>query len=192
MAVSETEICNIALRALREQPIASLTENSEPAQLCQQFYEQARDDLLERHWHNFAMRRQQLAQISQAADFEWEFAFGLPTDPYCLVARKLWADGRFREAWVVEGRRLRTCHGNDVWLQYTARVVDVTLYPATFVNALAMSLAETLCYPLSADKALREQIGKRAVDAFRTHKRVDAGTGQQPEFLEGAFVGSRF
>ena len=65
----------MALRRLREQPIASLTENSEPARLGNTQYDDGRDYLLAKYPHNFAMRRQQLSQNATAPAFEYDHSY---------------------------------------------------------------------------------------------------------------------
>lgn len=191
MANSSTDVCNLALRKLREQPIASLTQDSEPARLCNQFYDDAVDYLLARHPHNFAMTRQRLGRKAAAPAFGWPYAYTLPTDPYCLRAYGLWRGGGFRDDWVVEGRDLLTSHDDDCHLLYVARVTDVASYPPTFVNALSSFLARQLAYPLNRDRNHAEQLTKRFERDFREHKSVDGGEGRRGEPGDGIFVSVR-
>ena len=191
MANSNTDVCNIALRKLREQPITSLTQDNEPARLCSQFYDDAVDYLLARHPHNFAMTRQQLSQNAAAPAFEWDYAYTLPTDPYCVRAYKLYHNGTWQDDWIVEGRDLLTAHDNTVYLLYVARVTDVVSYPPTFVNALSSFLAHQLAFPLNRDKGYVDQLMRQFERDWREHKNVDGGEGWHDEPDDGIFVSVR-
>lgn len=196
MANADTDICNIALREVREQPISALTEDSEPARLCNEFYGDLLNLLLSRHPHNFAMRRQQLSQLVTAPAFQYLYQYALPTDPLCHRAWRLWHNGQIirrsgqggRAAWVVEGRNLLTDYDNDVFLQYIALVTDVSSFPPTFVEALAQALAAKLSYALTRDKGFSEQRMKAAKEAWSEHIAADAIEGMQDDPEPGVFV----
>jgi len=52
-------ICSNALRKLGDDPITSLTDDTERARLCNAFYEPTRDAVLRSHPWNFAIERQE-------------------------------------------------------------------------------------------------------------------------------------
>jgi len=191
MASSSTGICNLALRKLREQPIASLTEDAEPARLCNQFYDDALDYLLARHPHNFAMRRQQLAQKAEAPAFGYRFAYALPSAPFCLAARRLWHNGAWRHDFVVEGRELLSDHDNALHLLYTARVTDPLQFSPTFTEAFSSYLAALLAYPLTRSETRTAQSEKRFQRHWKEHRLADGLEGAQDEPEMGVFVGVR-
>ena len=191
MATSSTEICNLALRQLREQPIASLTEDSEPARICNEFYDQARDYLMAKHPNNFAMTRQQLSQNATAPTFQYLYSYALPTDPYCLRAYKLWHNGAWRDDWIIEGRNLLTDFDVDCYLLYIARVTDVGSYSATFVDAFAAYLAWKLAYPLTRSNPREEAAGRIFKEKWMEHRMADGGEGFQEEPEDGVFVSIR-
>ena len=86
---TEVSICSNALRRLGDSPIASLTEDSERARLCNAFYEPSRDAILRSHTWNFAINRANLAKLSTSPAFEYANQFALPTDPFCLRVLKM-------------------------------------------------------------------------------------------------------
>ena len=81
---TEVSICSNALRRLGDDPITSLTDDSERARLCNAFYEDARDACLRSHPWNFAITRASLTQLSDSPVYGYDYQFALPTDPYCL------------------------------------------------------------------------------------------------------------
>ena len=77
---SEVGICSNALRKLGDDPITSLTDNSDRARLCNNIYPEVRNELLSlRNW-NFAITRTDLARLSDAPAFTWTYQFQLPSD----------------------------------------------------------------------------------------------------------------
>ncbi len=191
MADSDTDLCNLALRKLREQPIAALTQDREAARLCNQFYADARDHLLALHPSNFAMARQRLGQNAAPPAFGWRYGYSLPTDPYCLKAVKVYRNGAYHERFAVEGRDLLCDLDNDVHLLYVARVTDVVSFPPTFVNALATFLACKLSFALTRDKKLEAQMEARFRKDWREHRAVDGSEGWHDDFEDGVFVRAR-
>lgn len=149
------DICANALRLLGDDPITSLTEDSERARLCNALYDPTRDATLRAHVWNFAMRRASLNKLVDKPLFEWGAQFQLPTDPYCLRVVKI-DDPMAR--WKVEGRVL-LCDNSSVKILYIARIEDVSQYDAMFVDALTHRLAAKLAYPVtgSVEKARQFQ-----------------------------------
>ena len=81
---TEVSICANALRRLGDDPITSLTDDTERARLCNAFYAPARDLVLRAHPWNFAITRATLAQLSDTPAFEYSYQYALPTSPLCL------------------------------------------------------------------------------------------------------------
>ena len=81
---TEVSICANALRRLGDDPITSLTDDTERARLCNAFYTDARDAVLRSHPWNFAITRTSLAKLSDAPAYGFNYQYSLPTDPYCL------------------------------------------------------------------------------------------------------------
>ena len=193
MANSDVEISNIALRMLREQPITALTENTEPAKILNNIYDDARDYYLARHPHNFALTRQLLAQVSESPTYQFDYAYTLPTNPYCLRAYQLWHNGNHRRSgWTVEGRQLLTNFDNDVYLRYISRDTDVGSYSPTFVTAFATYLASLIAYPLTRSRTIQEEWKSAAMATWKEHRMADGGEGFEDEPDEGVFVTARY
>jgi hypothetical protein len=81
---TEVSICANALRRLGDDPITSLTDDTERARLCNAFYTDARDAVLRSHPFNFSITRTTLAQLSDTPAYGYDYQYALPTDPYCL------------------------------------------------------------------------------------------------------------
>ncbi len=79
---TEVSICSNALRRLGDDPITSLTDDTERARLCNSFYPDARDAVLRLHTWNFAATRASLAKLATAPAYGYANQFSLPSD--CL------------------------------------------------------------------------------------------------------------
>ena len=108
---TEVSICSNALRRLGDNPITSLTDDTERARLCNSFYADARDAVLRLHPWNFAITRASLAQIiSIHHAYGFAYQYSLPTSPYCLrVLGMEYEDYIFKiENYSTQGRVLLT------------------------------------------------------------------------------------
>jgi hypothetical protein len=150
MAVSETEIANLALRHLTVKPIASLTERSEEARVMNQLYAQVRDEVLRDFPWAFATRLDALALVGTQPNDEWGYSYQLPTD--CLALRRVYPPGQRTDttATRVPYRIVRAPTGAgqliytnlpDARAEWTFRETTVAIYSPDFVQALALLLA---------------------------------------------------
>ena len=131
---TEVSICSNALRRLGDDPITSLTDDTERARLCNAFYADARDACLRSHPWNFAITRASLAQLSATPVYGFDYQFALPTDPFCLrVLAMEFEDYVFKvENLSTQGRVLLTDQ-ETAKIIYIARVTDTTLFDSLFV-----------------------------------------------------------
>ncbi len=178
MAFSETEICNLALGHLGEGRVTSLEEDSVAARACALHFAAVRDQVLRSHRWNFAQDRVSLAQLAEAPAFGWAYQYELPAD--CLRVLEFngteigdWISNEF----VIEGRKLLTDAGT-ARLVYLKRIVDVSLYDALFVEALAVKLAIVL------SETIRGTTGKTA-ELERAYQSVVAPMARRVDANEG-------
>jgi hypothetical protein len=195
MAVSEVQICNIALRRVQGEPITDLeTDETKSAALCRTFFEPTRDALLEDHPWSFAIRRQLLAVSTEDNLTNWLYAYTLPSDPYCLRPIVLVDPyGLYYEQkaypFQVENRTLYT-DMISAGLKYIARITDALAFTASFVDCLAWRLAAELLKPIE---------GSSTVDLWGMYQATlviakgdnDLGA-QEPGEPEGNWVQTRF
>ena len=141
MPTTSVEICNLALAHLGEAPITALDTSTAASRACVATYEPVRDEVLRSHRWNFAAKRAALTQGTTPA-FGWGYSYTLPND--CL---RVWqvngaAEGESKD-WVIEGRAILS-DADTCTLLYGARVTDVSLWDALFVQALGLRLAMQL------------------------------------------------
>jgi hypothetical protein len=171
---SDVQICNMALAHCGVTTlIADLAESSQQGELCNLFYEPTRNKVSQAIPWPFARKYAPLQDIG-SPPANWGFRYLYPTDclkfrnivnngyvPFlpgfypgyhadftlCLPPRAPFSIGLATDA------SSRVIYSNVAAAQgeYTVLVTDPTLFPQTFVNALAWALAAEIAIPLTTD-----------------------------------------
>ncbi len=198
MPLSEAQICNMALAHVgHTQFIANLeTEQSNEANVCGLFYEQARDFVLEDYPWPFATRYATLNLIEEDPNNDWDYSYRYPSD--CVFVRRLvTALGRenttpppFKTGSDDSGRLIYTDE-EDAVAEYTKKIEDPAMFPALFGEAVSWYLSGLICPGLAKDR-------KQAVACFQMYEitkgRAQATAGneqQQTTEPESEFIRAR-
>lgn len=186
--MSETDIANLALGRLGVgQAIASLSEASTPARLCNRFYTHCRQEVLRAHPWGFASRTVSIAQVSGQSYPGWAYVYQYPddglmvwaiadisgirqissaltsSDPYCRQScEQLRRHYPFKLALNDDlASRVILSDIPSAYAYYT-HDVDVTgAYPPDFVSVFAWRLAMEVGGPLEAKAALVERANQQ-------------------------------
>ncbi|MDJ0951651.1 MAG: hypothetical protein QNJ94_22300 [Alphaproteobacteria bacterium] len=170
---TEVGICNSALAKIGAKRIASLTEGSKNANICNEQYEKLRDDLLRAHVWNFAVTRRQLARLSEAPAFEFQYKYQLPSDWLRTISVHDNAEGAGTVAYRIEGRTLHTA-AEQVYLRYVRRAEDPNEMTADFREVLATLIARELAIPLANSNTLFQLMDDRFRGRFRRARSADS------------------
>lgn len=174
MANTPTDICNLALPLIgHTQFLQNLeTENSPEADVCNQFYEQDRDEVLAIAPWPFADRRWKPAALAPAALDDgavpsgWQYAYARPPD--AIKMGRIWTGLRnpatsqeipFTEHYdgTLQAVILLTDQPTPEWV-YTARITQVALYSAPFVRLVAQRLGPDLALGIKKDAQLAKAL----------------------------------
>ena len=189
---TEVSICANALRRLGDDPIVSLTDDTERARLCNAFYSEARDEVLRSHPWNFAITRQQLSQLSTTPLYQYSYQYALPTDPYCLrVLEMEYSDYVFKiEHLAGTGRVLLTDEGTAKII-YIARVTDTAQFDSLFIDTLTAKLSVDLAYPVTGSVQLQQNMQKLFESKLREARSVDGQEGFIDDLVSPTFTDFR-
>ena len=189
---TEVSICSNALRRLGDDPITSLTDDTERARLCNAFYADARDACLRSHHWNFAITRASLAQLSATPVYGFDYQFALPTDPFCLrVLAMEFEDYVFKvENLSTQGRVLVTDQ-ETAKIIYIARVTDTTLFDSLFVDTLVAKLAADLAYPVTNSLKVQEQMYRLFQLKLSEARSIDGQEGFIDDLVSDTFTDFR-
>ena len=160
---SQVEIYNMALGNIGiSETVASLEERSKALQVCNRFWELARDTALAQFPWQFATKVATLALIGTPPR-GWQYQYQYPTD--CLKAMHLTPAGRIpRPQSMSERQNFNTGYGDGgqvIWtneeaaeLAYIVRITDTGRFPPLFVEALSWKLAQLISTPMTAQTSI--------------------------------------
>lgn len=146
MTFSKVKILNIALSNLGiSAPIQNSVEESPTAILMNNYYDIARDTVLEAHDWSFANAHKAIStSFEESINPNYKYAFKFPND--CIAPRAVidsvdCKEKKFEPAVDSTGAKIILTNSNPCILRYTKRVTNETFFTATFVNALSFYLA---------------------------------------------------
>jgi len=177
MAADETSICNLALGLLGQSQIMSLDDASQAARFCKRFYSQSRDEVLQAHPWNFAMRRMTLSQLSTPPSSGWAAQYQLPTDCLRVTQMNGMSPSERPGLFSIEGRALLT-DADVADIRYIARVEDANFFSPLFIEALSVKLGMRLCQPLTGNRS-------QAGDLLSEYERITGPKARRTDAFEG-------
>lgn len=184
---TEVSICSNALRKLGDDPITSLTDDTERARLCNAFYEPTRDAVLRAHPWNFAIERQELSKLTSTPVFDYDYEYSLPTNPYCLRVLKMeYEDYEFK----IEGRKLLS-NEDGAKIQYIARITDPAKFDPLFTEVLTARLAAELAYAVTGSNTLSKQIWEIYDSKISEARSIDGLEGFVDGIISDTFTSFR-
>lgn len=181
------EICNSALTLCGvDSPILSLDDDKKTARLCKINITLVRDECLEDHYWNFAMKRVTLAQLAEKPLYGFSFQYQLPAD--VIRVKSLNADTQL--VYKIEGDFLLTNQATAEIL-YISKSTDVSKYSPSFVEAFAHKLASKICYALVQSVSLMDRLEKRALDKLKNARSIDGLADHMDDFVDDTFNDAR-
>lgn len=188
MAVSAVEICNRALNALGAKAITALDEGTERADLCNRLYTDLRDELIQDHPWNFAIRRDAIAASVTTPAFEWTYQYPFPAD--CIRVLSVNEDYQ-RVAWASEGRNILTDWEGPINVRYLSNDVEEPDFPPKFTAALVLRLAVEMAMPLTESASRRDALAKEYQIAIRAARGADARESAPAQFTNDTLIDVR-
>jgi hypothetical protein len=162
---SVIKICNDALSYLGIPSIDSLTENSQAARVCKQFYESTRDAYLEEHNWSFAVKHTALTEVSLPTEYSNYFNYGYSYPARCLRILSIKDEGSKRDR-VFEikiqtvsiggDRKLILANVNPAWAEIILAVADPLLFSSLFSQALSQRMAYKMSMPLTRNFKIQQ------------------------------------
>lgn len=191
---SDTEIANRALRLLKANRITSLTDGSPNANKANDVFVEVREELLSSHNWNFATKRQKLAQLSAVPVFEFDHAYGLPSDWLRTVSVHDNDAGAgtllYREE-EQDDQGVILASADEIWIRYVYRLTDPNRMSAGFRAAFAYALALAIPGVPNLSNANRSELESEATRKLQKAKHSDA-LGSVPERRPaGSWITSR-
>lgn len=192
----ETEIINMALDLLSEEPIMSPTDNRPSVRWMRRNFQPTLDALLRKHPWNFAVMRADLAPLADAPVSGWAKAFQLP--PNCMRLLQLTYGGCLNAPsikYAVEGRQIVTdAEANPLSIVFIGRPDDLATLDPIFVKTLATTLGSEAASWMTGKQSYAQTLGQQAQALMLEAQMVDGQEGtpadpEQDEWLLGRWNG---
>lgn len=199
---SRVGVINRALVKLGVQNIADPDEESEPARVAKQVFDDTVRAELRKYPWLFATRRAQLAASATAPVFGFKTAFPLPVDFARIVQVGEYFDfSGIRNApldrsvvpYRIEGAQILTDLPAPLNIRYVADVSsDPGQWDATFVDALACRLAAEMCETLTKAPSKTEMMEKAYRRAIGEARRLAAIESPPEPIPDNSWTMTRF
>lgn len=217
MTVSKVEICNYALQLIGDESILSLDDATVPAQQCNLRYDSARRTVLEMAFWNFAIKRVELARLTETPPFDFSYYFALPSDLLRVVGtdRELGVNfgtdplfngyktigfgdaytgkDRYKLEATTNGQRALLYDDDACKIAYIADVEDTTKFSPLFVEALTHYLASRIAYKITGSRTIEEKIFQQFYNVILKEAHVsDSQQGTVERETQSKFISVRF
>lgn len=147
----------MALSRLGSATITSLTDGTQPAKLCNTFFDSVARRVMNNGSWSSTIRRVTLAKTTNTPAFEFGNEFQLPVDPKCLKVLNVDEEVDGQINYVIEGDKLLTDEGS-VNIRYIAELTDTEDYDAMLEEAIEIMLASKLSFRLVGDKKVAQEL----------------------------------
>jgi hypothetical protein len=161
---------------------------SEPAILCNLYYDVIVDEVLRSHEWNCALWYQSLAELSSDDDDyllndyeQYAYQYSLPAAPYCL--RVLGIPEYPGENYEIVGRYL-LCNLETVSVKYIRRITDPVQFDPLLVQAIAYRLAAELALRITNARSTRDDMLKMFEWQLNRAAYIDGIEGEEPQAEE--------
>ncbi|MBR3603333.1 MAG: hypothetical protein IKL48_01365 [Elusimicrobiaceae bacterium] len=161
--ISKTDICNMALAHLGQEPISSLKQDDEKSRRCNLFYEPVKREVLRTHNWAFAGCIENLSLLPQKTPSEWPYMYAYPQD--CLFIRRVFGQGGYAQSTAFKEIYQHDIHARVIFsgisqaqAEYTQDVKDEGMFDPAFVKTFSLALAADLAVALTGDGALAQRI----------------------------------
>lgn len=140
---SVTDICNLALSTIGQDPINDIDEGSKNSNVCKLWYPSSRDAVLRAYPFTCSRKRTQIAADVGTPSFDFSYFHTVPNDFLRLLLINVDDD-----AWVKEGQQLLT-NTTPIKIKYIRRIEDPNEFDALLVQALAARMAANISKPIT-------------------------------------------
>ncbi len=192
------DVINRALRAVGASRITDPNENQPSANAARDIYDGLLEDTLRSHKWKFATKAVKLARLTEVPAFEFDYAYGLPSDWLRTVKVSPDIEGTGLMVYRVEvvggvgsEQKVLVASEEDVYLRYVSLLTDVNFWTADFREAFSLILASELAMPLASSRTLEERLTVKARSALGRAKSTDSQGSFPTQRPRGSWVTRR-
>jgi hypothetical protein len=163
---------------LGAKPISEFNEANDRTTLAANLFPMVRDDILRSHPWNCAIKRKNLAPMTEAPEFDYSAKFLLPPDWLrTLSVGEYGQEIDYRH----EGRTI-LADASVLPLRYVFRNEDVATWDVMLIDMVTVAMAERMAYPITQSSSLADSMRQRLEMMAKRARAVD-GQDDPPEML---------
>lgn len=182
--LSEVAIANMAATTLDDAHLTSLDEDSNLGRFMASQFGYARDELLASHIWACAKTRVNVAKMSEAPAFGYDYQYQLPSDCLRIIPPRV--DGNPTAPlipYIREGRRILTDYCAPLRLTYIRRVTNPAELDPLFARALGQYLGLLAAQRITGKESYFEKASRLFNQAIANAHQVNAlEIGTQPRY----------
>lgn len=213
---SKTTICNMAVSRIRHNfRVANIeTDTTETAKLLKQYFEPARDFILEQRDWGFAHVFAALAPTGNQPLAGWSFEYEYPADCVRILSVTDKAGGRipmrptYRDSYAygygamqanpftrmtrpTDELSVLVCDVDAAYAHYTRQIIDTERWPPTFVNCFAWYLGSEIAPALKVDEKITGYATQQYQGAMRIAAASSANEGRPDKTPDSPSIAGR-
>lgn len=193
---SSVSIVNRALTKLGAERILDLSDQNKNARVMKALYDDNLEQELATHCWKFAIRREQLAALSESPAFGYTYAYQLPRDYLAIVQVGQWPfiqrAPENKPLWTMEAMQILTDLAPPLAIRYISNQINPRDYSPLFIEVLASKLALEACesitqsntkkqmlqqeYQFAVNRAIQLSVIEKAPDMLHTGNWLQART----------------
>lgn len=181
-------IVNLALMKLGKSTIVSLSDPTDEAEKANMAYTETRQRLLTEAEWPFAVKRQELGQLSIDPVSDFSYAYQLPTDCLKVLTINEFHPGTY--PYRIEGRTLWTS-AESIELRYIADITNTAFFSPPFRRAFIDQLAYDLSFYFRADKGLTQFLAEQAMRSKQDAIGIDTQQGSARAIYDRTLIDVR-
>ncbi|HBZ17499.1 MAG TPA: hypothetical protein DEO73_17305 [Pantoea sp.] len=156
-------IINRALTKLGSERLMSEADNNAASRAMEAVYDGVLENLLRIYRWSFAIRRTQLASLTEKPAYGFQHQYQLPSDCQRIDAvsdsvMQGWGHNEKFPAprYQIEGGKILTDMEPPIFLRYGAKIDDPSKYDSAFTEALACALAVEVCETITQSSTKKQ------------------------------------
>lgn len=151
LAISDLSVSNGALVKLGQEPIASLTQDTKNARLCNAVFAICRNEVLEGHPWAFATKTVELASIvSEDTLEEWQYVYQKPADFLKMIRGEDWKqEFEIRDTYLM-------ANDEPLKIKYIFECTNTGLWSYSFAQCLSWRIAAEISYAVTKSNTVAQ------------------------------------
>ena len=182
MTATVISICNSALTLIGADRIASLSEESEEATICQERFDHVRDSVLQIFPWNCCIVRKKLTQNKIKPAFEYQYSHNLPISPQCLSVLSV----QETDEWVIEGDFL-VSNTSPVNIVYVGKITEPHKYPPYLCELIAARLSIEIAYKLTGNVNVHNSCMQLYTYKLKEAVELEGRQGNMPRTIDDLY-----